>query len=75
MTIGLIFLAFFVLLALSMPIGIAILVVCVGYMLLGGNIQPNYFISSFFSALDSFPLLAVPLFIHLFYLFCLDYLT
>ena len=62
MTIGLIFLAFFVLLALSMPIGIAILVVCVGYMLLGGNIQPNYFISSFFSALDSFPLLAVPLF-------------
>ena len=62
MTIGLIFLAFFALLALTMPIGIAILIVCVGYIFLTGGIQPNFFISSFFSALDSFPLLAVPLF-------------
>lgn len=62
MTILLLFLAFFLLLALSMPIGIAILVPCVGYLLLGGGIKPDYFISSFFSALDSFPLLAVPLF-------------
>ena len=62
MTIGLIFLAFFALLALTMPIGIAILIVCVGYIFLTSGIQPNFFISAFFSALDSFPLLAVPLF-------------
>lgn len=62
MTVLYLFLAFFVLLALSLPIGIAILVPCIGYILLGGNMQPNLFISSFFSALDSFPLLAVPLF-------------
>ena len=49
MTIGLIFLAFFALLALTMPIGIAILIVCVGYIFLTGGIQPNFFISSFFS--------------------------
>lgn len=62
MTIGLLFLAFFVLLGLSMPIGIAILAVCVGYILLTGGMQASFFISAFFSALDSFPLLAVPLF-------------
>lgn len=62
MTIGLLFLAFFVLLGLSMPIGIAILTVCVGYILLTGGMQASFFISAFFSALDSFPLLAVPLF-------------
>ncbi len=62
MTVLLLFVTFFILLALSMPIGIAILVPCIGYLLLGGNMQPNLFISSFFSALDSFPLLAVPLF-------------
>ena len=62
MTIGLLFPAFFALLALSMPIGIAILIVCVGYILLTGGMQPNFFISAFFSSLDSFPLLAVPLF-------------
>ena len=62
MIIGWLFLAFFVLLGLSMPIGIAILVVCVGYILLTGGMQASFFISAFFSALDSFPLLAVPLF-------------
>lgn len=62
MTVGLIFLAFFVLLAVSMPIGIAILVVCVGYIFLTNGMQPNFFVSAFFSSLDSFPLLAVPLF-------------
>lgn len=62
MTIVWIFVAFFLLLALSMPIGVSILVTCVGYILLGGNMKADYFISAFFSALDSFPLLAVPLF-------------
>ena len=44
MIIGWLFLAFFVLLGLSMPIGIAILVVCVGYILLTGGMQASFFI-------------------------------
>lgn len=62
MTVLLIFVVFFLLLALSMPIGVSILITCVGYIFLTGGMKPDYFASAFFSALDSFPLLAVPLF-------------
>jgi tripartite ATP-independent transporter DctM subunit len=56
-------LIFLVLLALEMPIALALVAVAVGAMLFTGEFFPFEIVHRMFVSLDSFPLLAIPLFI------------
>lgn len=62
-TVILIFVSLFVLLMLSVPIGIAIGGSVLIGMLVGDTLPSVFLIQKMFSALDSFPLMAVPFFI------------
>ncbi|MGD8151043.1 TRAP transporter large permease [Ornithinimicrobium sp. Y1694] len=63
MTIALIVLAIFILLFLRVPIAFAILLPCVTYVMVESPASAGTMLQRFTSTLDSFPLLAVPLFI------------
>jgi len=62
MIIGILLLIFAVLLALSMPIGGALIAVCLISVKFFGVMQPTYLVRNFVAALDNFPILAVALF-------------
>jgi C4-dicarboxylate transporter DctM subunit len=65
MSIGLLFLAFIVLLVIAIPVGIALGITSVLPGLLDSyfTVGAKYIIRSMFGGLDSFPLLAVPMFV------------
>lgn len=58
-----IFIAFFGLLLLNVPICVSIGVTCAAYSLIYGGVNPSYIATSMFTSCDSFPLMAVPFFI------------
>lgn len=62
MTIALIFIALFALLALGVPIGVAIGLSVIAGMF-ASDIQSIFFVQKVVTSLDSFPLLAVPFFV------------
>ena len=63
MTLALMFVALGVLLVLEVPVAFALIFSAVGFLLLDGTFPLNIVIQRMASGLDSFPLLAIPLFV------------
>ncbi len=63
MTIAMLFIFFAAFVAIEMPIAFALAIAAVGYLLVEAQLPLNIVVQRMVSGLDSFPLLAIPLFI------------
>ena len=63
MGVSVILIVFLVCVFASVPIGFAIGLSCVAYVLTAGTINMGYIASGLFASCDSFPLMAIPFFI------------
>lgn len=63
MTVGVLFVSFFILVLLGIPIAIALGIASLVTIILSTSLQTNIVIQNGFYSLDDFPLLAIPLFI------------
>src|SRR5699024_3217175 len=63
MTVGVLFVSFFILVLIGIPIAIALGIASLVTIILSTNLQTNIVIQNGFYSLDDFPLLAIPLFI------------
>jgi tripartite ATP-independent transporter DctM subunit len=63
LTIGLMFVVFLVLIAVEVPVAFALIAASLAYLFLGSQIPPSVIVQRMSPGIDSFPLLAIPLFI------------